>query len=140
MAVKRMSAAEYVNTPKPRSKYGNKRTVVDGLTFDSKSEAVRWQELVLLQRARKIGDLQRQVRVALMAHGGDVIGHYLPEFVYHELDEHGRVVRKVTEDVKGGTATQTELFRWKARHFKAQFGYDITIIGGPRRSTRSKRK
>jgi len=130
----RISASEYVNAAggaKP-NKYGAKRTVVDGQTFDSRAEARRWQELVMLRRANKIGDLQRQVRIPLMCHGGEVIGHYIPDFVYYELDELGRNVRKVTEDVKGGTATQTALFKWKAKHFAAQYGYEITIIGGKR--------
>jgi len=29
------------------NKYGNKREVVDGIRFDSKREAARWQELKL---------------------------------------------------------------------------------------------
>lgn len=122
------------------NKYGAKRTTIGTETFDSKAEAARWQELLLLQRARKITDLQRQVRVPLLAHGGGVIGHYKPDFVYYELDEHGRTTRKVTEDVKGGAATQTALFNWKARHFEAQYGYPITVIGGTRPRTRSKQK
>lgn len=42
-------------------KYGAKKTVVDGVKFDSKAESRRWQELVLLQRAGEISNLQRQV-------------------------------------------------------------------------------
>lgn len=45
-------------------KYHNKKTVVDGRTFDSKKEAERYDELLLLQRAGAITDLSRQVKMA----------------------------------------------------------------------------
>lgn len=38
---------------------------VDGIVFDSKSEARRWSELRLLERAGEIHDLHRQVNYAL---------------------------------------------------------------------------
>ena len=41
-------------------KYKNKKTVVDGITFDSKKEADRYQELLPLQRAGVITDLELQ--------------------------------------------------------------------------------
>lgn len=45
---------------KPRKKYGNKKTVIDGIQFDSKKEAQRYLELKLLQRAGKIEALELQ--------------------------------------------------------------------------------
>lgn len=42
------------------SKYGNKRTTVDGISFDSKLEASRYCELKLLERAGEIHSLQLQ--------------------------------------------------------------------------------
>ena len=36
------------------SKYGNKKTIVDGIPFDSKKEAARYQELRLLDEAGEI--------------------------------------------------------------------------------------
>lgn len=43
-----------------KSKYGNKKTVVDGITFDSVHEAERYTELKMLERAGKISDLELQ--------------------------------------------------------------------------------
>jgi hypothetical protein len=60
-----MKLAECKALPQKRSKYRNKPVIVDGLRFDSKREAARWQELKLLHRDRKITGLQRQVRVGL---------------------------------------------------------------------------
>lgn len=50
-----------------QSKYYNIKTrALDGTVFDSYKEARRWDELILLQRAGKITDLQRQVRYELI--------------------------------------------------------------------------
>lgn len=69
------------------SKYHATKTVVDGITFDSKKEAKRYAELKLLERAGAIRDLRRQVRYELIS-AFDVPGkHYRPtsyvaDFVY----------------------------------------------------------
>jgi hypothetical protein len=44
-------------TPAKGSKYGNRKTIVGSLTFDSAKEARRYGELSLLQRAGEISDL-----------------------------------------------------------------------------------
>lgn len=50
-----------------KSKYYNVKTrALDGTVFDSHKEARRWDELLLLQRAGKITDLQRQVKYELI--------------------------------------------------------------------------
>lgn len=50
-----------------KSKYYNIKTrALDGTVFDSHKEARRWDELLLLQRAGKITDLQRQVKYEII--------------------------------------------------------------------------
>lgn len=50
-----------------KSKYYNVKTrALDGTVFDSLKEARRWDELLLLQRAGKITELQRQVKYELI--------------------------------------------------------------------------
>jgi hypothetical protein len=51
---------------KKKSKYGNKKVEYDGLTFDSKKEAIRWAELKLLEKSGHIVDLQRQQKFVLI--------------------------------------------------------------------------
>lgn len=52
---------------KSNNKYHNKKTYTsDGILHDSRHEAERWSELLLLQRAGKIRDLERQVRFELV--------------------------------------------------------------------------
>lgn len=50
----------------PVRKYGNKKITVDGVTFDSKKEYLRWCELCLLEKAGHITDLRRQVKYELI--------------------------------------------------------------------------
>ena len=47
-------------------KYGSKKTILDGIAFDSKKEANRWAELKILEKAGKIEDLRRQVKFVLI--------------------------------------------------------------------------
>ena len=48
------------------SKYGNKKVVINGETFDSKHEAERWLQLKLYEETGKISNLQRQVKFTLI--------------------------------------------------------------------------
>ncbi|MEE1352145.1 MAG: DUF1064 domain-containing protein [Clostridia bacterium] len=49
-----------------QNKYYNKKCTVNGIIFDSRKEARRYQELLLLQRAGAIKSLQRQVKYVLI--------------------------------------------------------------------------
>lgn len=49
-----------------RSKYNSRKVIVNGVEFDSQKEASRYRELVLLERAGRIQDLQRQVKFVLI--------------------------------------------------------------------------
>lgn len=73
-----------------RSKYGNRKVNRNGVTFDSKKEARRWSELLLLEKAGAIQNLQRQVRYELIPSqriDGRVVEravHYVADFVYEQ--------------------------------------------------------
>ena len=51
---------------KASSKYNSKKCVVAGVEFDSKKEAKRYSELILMQRAGIIKELKRQVKFVLI--------------------------------------------------------------------------
>ena len=80
------------------NKYGAKK-ITDpstGYTFDSKKEFIRWCELRLLERARKISNLQRQVKYELIPkQDGERACNYIADFEYIQDG------KKVVEDVKG---------------------------------------
>ena len=102
------------------SKYRNKKTVVDGVTFASKAESDRYSQLKLLQRAGQISGLVCQPKFICVV-GGVKVCTYIADFSYFEKD------KQVTEDVKGYA---TDVFRLKRRLVEAlNPGMTITLIG-----------
>ena len=116
-------------------KYGAVATTIDGIRFASKAEAQRYAELRLLEKAGEIRELTLQPRYELLAwpsHGERtraVVGHYVADFRYRQ----GPRGILVIEDVKG---YDLPLGRWKRKHFEAQYGIPITVIGRPSRKRR----
>lgn len=106
---------------KRRSKYRNVPTVAHGREFDSRKEARRASELILMERAGKIRGLEFQVSYALTVNGAK-IGTYTADFVY--TDERGR---EVVEDVKS-KATMTTAYRLRKRLMRAIHGIEIQEV------------
>lgn len=105
------------------SKYHARKTVVDGITFDSKKEAKRYGELKLMERAGAIKDLQRQVRYELIPAFNVDGKHYRPtgyvaDFVYTDC----KTGEKIVEDCK---EYRTDVYRLKAKLFAHKFGVAI---------------
>lgn len=98
-----------MTTYRSKSKYGAKKVVRDGMTFDSQIEYKRYCELLLLQRAGAIHDLKRQVEFELIPaqfeqSNGKKRGKcleravkYVADFVYRDVDTNKTIV----EDTKG---------------------------------------
>lgn len=84
------------------SKYNSKKTVVDGQTFDSKKEANRYQELILLEKSGVIKNLSRQVRFVLIPSQRDENGKVIERECSYRADfEYTEDGKTVVEDVKG---------------------------------------
>ena len=78
------------------TKYNAKKTVLDGITFASRKESKRYQELRLLERAGEIQDLQLQTPYELIPkQSGERACKYIADFVYMENG------KRIVEDVKG---------------------------------------
>lgn len=105
-----------MSAPK-RNKYGARKTVLDGMIFDSQAEARRYSELKLLEKAGEIKDLRRQVAFSCVVNGKEVC-KYLADFTYTQDG------RSVAEDVKG---VETALFRLKSKLVDACLGVKIKI-------------
>jgi hypothetical protein len=88
---------------------------VDGVTFASKAEARRYQELKLLERTGVIANLTMQPVFHLVVNGHK-IGKYIADFQYYE---NGIII---TEDVKG---MKTPVYNLKKKLVKALFDVDI---------------
>lgn len=104
------------------NKYNNKKITRNGITYDSIKEANRHCELIWLERAGEVSQLQRQVKYELipsqyenilLANGKykkvcvEKSCGYVADFVY--TDKNGNVV---VEDVKG---IKTEVYKIKRK-------------------------
>ena len=117
-----------------RGKFGSRRCMIDGFTFDSQAEGLRYLELKLLVRAVEIKDLERQCGYKCLTIAPDgaahPIGSYRADFRYYDVGK-GCVV---VEDVKGrtpgrkGSGSVTPLFNWKKKHVEAQYDLVIEIV------------
>ena len=107
------------------SKYGNRKTTIDGETFDSLHEAHRFCELKYMQRAGLISDLQRQVPFELLPsqrRNGKVVERpvkYVADFTYTENGE------TVVEDAKG---LRTKEYVLKRKLMLWQYGIQIREV------------
>lgn len=98
--------------PYRRNKYGNRKTELDGITFDSKKEAQRYAELCMLQKAGMISDLERQVRFEIVPKvkgNGESsrVRFYVADFTYTQEGQ------KVIEDVKSPATRADKVYSLK---------------------------
>ena len=95
------------------SKHGNIPTMYLGEKFDSKAEKERYLELLMLQKAGRLRNLQRQVKYELLpAAYGEQAVTYKADFVY----ETGG--KTIVEDYKG---FQTAAYKIKRKLFKQRY-------------------
>lgn len=108
------------------SKYKAKKTIVNGITFDSKKEACRYVQLKLKKDKGEISNLEMQKRYELIPKQLDDKGkvlyravHYVADFVY---DKDGQTI---VEDTKG---VRTADFIIKEKLMYQVYGIKITEI------------
>lgn len=97
-------------------KYGNRKTEINGITFDSRLEASRYYELCLLEKAGVIKDLRVQPKYKLIPSfkkNGKTYRaiNYIADFSYFDNEKGMQVV----EDTKG---YETEVFKIKKKLFE----------------------
>lgn len=103
------------------NKFNAQKTEVDGIVFDSKKEAKRYQELKLLERAGEIIHLELQPVFDCVVNGHKVC-KYKADFQYFEHEW-------IVEDVKGykkGSAYAH--YRTKVKLVKALFDVEVKEI------------
>ena len=106
------------------NKYHAIKTTIDGKTFDSKKESLRYNELKILEKAGEISELVLQPEFILQDAFKKNGKKYRPiiyraDFKYKEKGHPGEVV----EDVKG---VKTKDFMIKQKLFEARFP-DLTL-------------
>lgn len=103
-----------------RAKFGNRKVVIDGHTFDSEKEGRRYGALKLMERAGKIRFLRLQERFPLIV-GDTTVAHYLADFVYvRNVDD-----VQVIEDVKSEITRKDSTYRLK---FKIMAAMGLHVV------------
>lgn len=109
------------------TKYRNKKVKRDGIIFDSQLEETRYCQLKILERAKEIKDLRRQVPFELQPkykkRNKTILPiNYIADFVYYDIKEHKIIV----EDTKG---FKTEIYKVKKKIFEYVYpNLEITEI------------
>jgi hypothetical protein len=104
------------------TKYHNRKTMHQGIQFDSQKEKNRYQELLLLERAGLIRSIELQPRYDLVVNGHK-LGFYRGDFRYEEV----ATGVSILEDVKS-PVTRTAVYQLKKKLVKALYGIEIIEI------------
>ena len=111
----------------PKSKYRNKKTVVDGITFDSKLEAEYYLHLKLMLKFKKILGFEMQKKVLLQdGYARPSTGtkvrpiFYVVDFLVYENNGD-----KTYVDVKG---MKTDVFKLKQKLFEYKFKLPLKTV------------
>lgn len=124
------------------SKYKSVKTTLDGIEFDSKKEAQRYQQLKLMERAGHICDLKRQVKYELIPAqyiDGKCVERavtYTSDFEYYVINplrvrsvmidpKEGTIGEHIVEDVKG---MRTAVYKMKRKLMLYKYGIRITEV------------
>jgi hypothetical protein len=105
-----------------KSKYNAKKTVEDGIKFDSKKEAQHYLHLKGRLQRGEIRDLERQVAFQFDIEGVKIF-KYVCDFTYEEKQADGTWL-EVIVDVKG---VKTDVYRLKKKIIEA-CGVEITEV------------
>ena len=105
-----------------KNKFNAKKTECLGILLDSKWEAERYGQLVMLQRANHIRDLKTQVRFDIVINEQKVCT-YVADFTYYEINQDGSE-EFIVEDAKG---LETAVFRLKKKLMKIVNDLEIKI-------------
>ncbi|MDF1509715.1 DUF1064 domain-containing protein [Robertmurraya sp. DFI.2.37] len=122
--MQRMSYKEY-QKPKKRNKYGNQKTVVDGIKFHSQAEAIYYNQLKWLKQNKQIKDFKLQPKYILQE-GFKKNGKtfrpitYKADFEVINLDGTTQII-----DIKGAL---TKEFQLKRKLFELKYLETITLL------------
>lgn len=104
------------NLKKP--KFGNIKTMIDGIVFASAKEARRYVELRYLQAVGDISGLELQVSYDLEVNG-EKVAAYVCDFRYVRNGE------TIVEDVKSAHTRKLPVYRLKKKLMKSIWGIEI---------------
>jgi hypothetical protein len=107
-----------------KPKFRNKKVEYEGIVFDSRKEYSRYRELLLLQKAGKIGQLRLQVRFLLIeANEKEKKCEYIADFVYVDT-----VKGVIVEDVKSEATRKLPTYIMKRKLMKSVHNIEIREV------------
>lgn len=116
-----ITSAEYRQMKQPKkSKYGNRKTVVDGITFASKAEANFYKGLKGREMAGEVHAVEMQRPYELTVNGA-LVCTYKADFVFYDQT----VKRQRVVDVKG---VKTRDFIIKQKLMRACHGIEVECV------------
>ena len=108
-------------------KYNARKTTIDGITFDSMAEARRYSELLLLERAGEIADLEMhprfEIQPAFTLPSGEKFAAVRYEADFRYVDK--RTGERIVEDVKG---VETPVFKLKRKMMAHVHGISVQVV------------
>lgn len=107
------------NGVEKRSKFNNRKVIIDGITFDSTAEGRRYGYLKIFKQAGTIKDFEIQKEFTFTVNDVEVC-KYRADFMVVLLDD-----TVIFEDVKG---VITKEFSIKFKLMKAIYGIDVQLI------------
>jgi len=102
---------------KKYNKYGNKKTTVDGIKFDSLKESARYLELKQREKFGFIRNIELQPKYILQEKYRDSEGKaireiaYFADFKYYDIGQ----CREIVEDVKGSPKFLDPIYKLKKK-------------------------
>lgn len=121
----RMSSEEFrkhITKPKKGNKYRAKKTIIDGIKFDSQAEATYYGTLKLRKLSGDILDFKMQVTYEIIING-QLICKYRADFVVYYPAGGIEVI-----DIKSVITANLQVFRLKQKLMKAVLGIDVKVI------------
>lgn len=123
---------KFIIKPKAgKQKFGNEKTTVDGVKFDSRVEATRWQQLEMMEKAGIITNLRRQVAFEL-APPVKLNGKTKPALRYFADACYTEDGIDVVEDTKSPSTKKTAIYRAKKHLMATVHGIEIREVTGKR--------
>lgn len=133
--------ANIIFKPRKRHKFGAIKTTLDGIQFDSKSEAAYYSQLKLLKYGKQIKDFECQPKFEIApAYIHPTTGkkvsakYYIADFKVILLDGSVEII-----DVKSGP-TKTDLYSLKKHLFESRYHLPIKEVDGSGQSINRNRK
>ena len=104
-----------------RSKYRAQKTIVDGVCFDSKTEARRYTDLLILQQAGIISELKCQPAFVLLEGFKDITGKREQAIKYTADFEYFEDGRRIVEEIKSRATAKARDWSLRKRLFKSRY-------------------